>query len=147
VAILNDGFSTTIGFATTGPIFGVIALEKTVTPAGLSGGGGIPITTMRNLTMRTVAPKSLITVDALTLTVAYDPGVYGGGNTFSGSININQQIVIAFPDGSTFTFWGFLDEFKPQENREGEQPLAALTVIASNIDDTGSESAPIYAAA
>lgn len=146
---LNDGFSTTIELGTFPTVFAVVAREKTVTPSGYSGGGGIPVTTMRNIAYRTTAPKYLINVEPLTLTVAYDPDTFDPANLASGMpniINVNQLITITFPSGDSLSFYGFVDEWKSQENREGEQPLISMTIIPSLLDptDNDTETAPVY---
>lgn len=129
MAFINDGFSTTITIA--GTIIPTVFLvkEKTVTPPGLSGGGGIDTTTMRNSAVRTKAPKSLFSLDNLELSVSYDPLAYN--LVISTLINSNRTFTVDFPDGSILTFLGFLDEFKPQTHTEGEQPLANIVIIPS----------------
>lgn len=145
MAFLNDGFSTTItfGLAAIPTVFQV--KEKTVTPPGMSGGGPIDITTMRNISLRTKSPKHLQQMDDMALTVAYDPAAYVVA--FATLINVNQLINVNFPDGSLLQFFGYLNEFKPQEHREGEQPLANLAIICTNIDTVGDEADPVFTAA
>lgn len=145
MAFLNDGFSTTIRMA-AGDVPSVFQiLEKTVTPPGMSGGGPIDITTMRNLALRTKSPKHLQQMDDMALTAAYDPAAYVVA--FGVLINVNQLITVDFPDGSSLVFYGYLNEFKPQEHREGEQPLANLAIICTNVDNSGIETDPVFVAA
>lgn len=145
MAFLNDGFSTIIGFLNVANPAVFKILEKTVTPPGMSGGGPIDITTMRNIALRTKSPKHLQQMDDMALTAAYDPDAYVVA--FNSLINVNQEITVTFPDLSTLTFWGYLNEFKPQEHREGEQPLANLAIICTNVDDSGIETDPVFVAA
>lgn len=148
MSVLNDGFSTTITLTSPAATMGITALEKTVTPTGWEGGGPIPITTMRNTLFRTQVPKQLQQLGTMTLTVAWDPVQLDSlAATIAAAINVNQLITITFPDGSTFAFYGWIDEFKPQEHREGEQPLATMTVIPSMVDTSGAEFTPVYTAA
>ena len=137
---LDDGFATLIGFD-LGPTLKIY--EKEVTPPGMSGGGANDTTTMRNTSLRTKAPKKLKTMDNMTATVAYDPEVY---DSLFDMVNQNQEITITFPDDSTLVVWGWLDEFKPNAIKEGEQPTAMITVICSNQNDSGVETAPVYSA-
>lgn len=149
MAIINDGFSTIISLGSFPAVFTLVGLEKTVTPSGYSGGGGIPVTTMRNRFFRTTAPKFLINMEPLTLTVAYDPASFDPANVVTGMpniINVNQLITITFPDTSTLTFPGFVDEWKAQENREGEQPLISMTIIPSLLENEV-ETNPVFVAA
>src|SRR5690606_20597699 len=101
---LDDGFSTIISFAN---FPSVKFWEKAVTPPGLSGGGANDTTTMRNTEWRTQAPKKLKTMTESSITVAYDPQVY---QDTPNMIQVNQPITVTFPDGSSVTFWGWLDE-------------------------------------
>ena len=138
---LTDGFSTRINFAASGAS---LSMEETeVTPPGISGGGENDTTTMANTTWRTKYPKSLKTLSNSSFTAAYDPADL---NTLVAAVNVNQEIVITFPDQSTWTFWGWLDEFTPNALVEGEMPTASCTIIPSNMDGSNDEIAPAYSA-
>lgn len=141
MARLDDGHSTTIAFSADSS---VNFWEKEVTPPGWSGGGANDTTTMRNSTLRTMSPKQLKTLSEASFTAAYDPVVY---DEIKAMINVNQQITITFPDSSTLLFWGWIDEFTPNANVEGEQPTAEITIIPSNQNASGAETAPTYTAA
>jgi len=136
---LDDGFSTLLTFANYPS---VKLYEKEVTPPGVSGGGEIDTTTMRNTAWRTKAPKSLKTLSESSATYAYDVAAYTDIVTM---INENQLITVTFPDSSTLQFWGWLDEFTPGANTEGEQPTAEGKIIPSNQNATGVEVAPVVA--
>ncbi len=140
---LDDGFSTKIEFSsgTSGVTF--LMYEKEVTPPGVSGGGANDTTTMRNSIWRTAKPKKLITLSPASFVGAYDPEVY---DEIIAMINVNQSIEVTFPDESTLTFWGWLDEFVPNAIVEGEQPTANITIIPSNQDNAEAEQEPVYAA-
>ena len=145
MAILNDGYQTTITFTSSQISSGVtisnIMEEKEVPPPGIAGGGAIDTTSMRNSAWRTAAAKSLKSLQPITLVVAYDPDLY---DEMINMVNDNQEITITFPDGSTLVFWGFVDEFVPNALTEGEQPTANVTIVPTNKDDSGSETAPVY---
>ena len=133
-----DGFSTLIGFPSHPS---VKFEEKEVTPPGVSGGGAIDTTTMNNTAWRTMHPKSLKSLSNSSITVAYDPEVY---TEIIAMINDNQLITITFPDGSTIAFYGWLDEFTPNAQVEGEQPTANCVIIPSNQTDALVETAPVF---
>ncbi len=138
MAIMEDGFSTIIAF----PSHPSVAFEeKTVTPPGVSGGGQNDVTTMRNTTWRTMAPKKLKTLTESTFEAAYDPAVF---DDIVAMVNDNQLITITFPDASTLAFYGWLDDFIPNANEEGSQPTANCTIQISNRTDAGVETAPVY---
>lgn len=136
---LNDGFSTLIAFAADSD---VSFWEKTVTPPGIDGGDAIETTTMHNTTWRSMAARALRTLTDASTTVAYDPVVY---DQIVALINVEGAITVKFPNGDTLDFFGYLKDFIPQENVEGEQPEAQVTIVPTNIDPTdGTEAAPNY---
>jgi len=137
---IDDGFATLISFDADSD---VQMWEKEVTPPGVSGGGENDTSTMRNTAWRTRAPKGLITLSESSFSAAYDPAVF---DEIVAMVNVNQEITITFPDNSTLVFWGWIDEFTPGANVEGEQPTADVTIIPSNQDAAGAEIAPVYSA-
>lgn len=137
---LDDGFATLIEFDEDS---NVQMWEKEVTPPGVSGGGENDTSTMRNTTWRTKSPKGLKSLSQSSAVVAYDPAVY---DEIIAMVNVNQQITITFPDDSTLVFWGWIDEFTPNAAVEGEQPTAEITIIPSNQNASGTETAPVYSA-
>lgn len=137
---MDDGFSTliTLGNAPTVKLY-----EKEVTPPGIQGGGPIDTTTMRNIEWRTASPKKLKTASQITLTVAFASGAIP---IMRDQVGVNQQITVSFPDGSSLTIWGWVDEFTPGAFTEGEQPTATVTIQPSNHDNAQppEEVAPLY---
>jgi len=140
MARLDDGHSTTVSFGTST----VTKLyEKEVTPPGMEGGGENDTTTMHNTVYRTKSPKKLKSLTDMSMVCAYDPAAY---SELVAAININQLITVTFPDGDTLAFWGWLDVFTPNAIVEGEQPTANVTIICSNQNASGVETAPSYSA-
>lgn len=137
MARLTDGHSTVLRFQLNPAI---LFLHKEVTPPGLSGGGPNDITVMENISLRTRYPKKLITLMTCNITVQYDPLVYA---QIIAMINRNQAISVLFPDASTLTFYGWLDEFKPNAHREGEAPTADVKIEPSNVNGLLVESLPV----
>jgi hypothetical protein len=140
MARIDDGFSTTILF-TAAPT-ALLIFEKTITPPGFENGGAIDTTTMLNTAYRTMAPKKLKTLTEMSFTAAYEPGAY---TELLGILGVNDSIVITFPDSSTLTFYGWIDAVAPNELVEGEQGTLDITVIPSNVDTSGAETAPVLA--
>ncbi len=139
---LDDGYQTIITFASS--TSGVqVWWEKEVTPPGISGGGENDTTTMRNSAYRTKSPKNLFTLTPGSFVAAYDAAIL---DELIAMVNVNQQITITFPDGSTWVFFGWIDEATPNALVEGEQPTINITMIASNQDGSGDEIAPVYSA-
>jgi len=135
---LDDGFSTTISLSN---IPTIKLFEKDVTPPGMTAGGAIDTTTMRNLAWRTMAPRKLKTLTPVSATVAYATEAL---ETIFAQIGIIQLVTITFPDESTLAFWGWLEEFTPGTNTEGEQPTANMVVQTGNRNADGEEVAPLY---
>ena len=141
MARIDDGFATLIEFDQDSD---VQMWEKEVTPPGVSGGGENDTSTMRNTTWRTRSPKGLITLSDGSAVMAYDPAVI---DEIIAMVNVNQLITVTYPDSSTLAFWGWIDEFVPNALVEGEQPTAEVTILPSNQDADGTETAPEFTAA
>ena len=135
---LKDGFSTIITFED----FPTVSFfEMTITPGGIEGGGPTETTTMRNIKWRTREPKFLKTLTEGTFTAAFKTDVF---DTIDDIVNVKQRLTVTFPDGATYSFFGWLDNFSPNEFVVGEQPTAELTFIPSNTDLLGVEVDPVY---
>lgn len=146
MSFLNDGYQTTIEFdVASGVTLTSYFKEKSVTPPSLMGGGENDTTTMRNTTYRTKQPKVLVTMGNMTFTAAYDPSCYD--LIVDELLNKNGLITVTFSDGSSLAFYGWLDEFVPGACEDGAQPEATCTIICSNQQSNGDESAPDYTAA
>jgi hypothetical protein len=143
MAFLTDGYQTIVGFSALSGAFNSALKEKEVQPPSVDGGGMVDTTTMVNNRWRTRQPKRLMTLDDMKLQVSYDPIIY---SLVVGNINKNGIIIVNFPDGSTLAFWGWVDKMVPQALKEGEFPLAELTIHCGNQDNSNNEQAPVYAA-
>lgn len=126
MAFLPDGFQTFIIFAL---LPGVLFKEKEVKPPAMQAGGAIDVTTMRNNTVRTRWHKSLTTLSEMNVVVSYDTSVYT--QIYASLLQRNGLISVNFPDNSLLTFQGWLDEFTPNQLKEGDFPLADAKIIPS----------------
>ena len=136
---LPDGFKTTIAFHVNPAIQ---LWEKTVEPPGYDGKEAIDTTTMLNTRWRTMAARQLITLAQHTFTFAYDPDFYNG---ILELINNQSSITVHLPDGSSISFWGFLQGVKFEQNEEGKMPLGTGTIVPTNWDPVnGVEAAPVF---
>jgi hypothetical protein len=136
---LRDGFPTIVTLTGAGVTF----WEVTLQPPGIDGGEAIPTTTMRNSDLRTSAPRHLYGLTPSEISAAYDPTAY---DSILAAVNINQSIIVTFPDGGTLTFWGFIQRFVPDANEEGRRPTARITIVPTNRNASGVETAPVVAA-
>ena len=135
---LDDGFATIISFEN---IPTVKLYEKEVTPPGMTAGGPIDTTTMRNTAWRTMSPRKLKSLTPVSATVAFATDAIP---VVQGQVGINQQVTITFPDGSTIVFWGWIETFTLGRFTEAEQPTATITIQPGNVDNDGAEVAPDY---
>lgn len=138
---LFDGHKTRIIFLLAPFDAGTLYFHRETTPPGMSAGGPNDVTVMENNRMRTFYPKKLITATAANISVQYDPAFYQSVDNLLGQ---NGQIQVRFPDDSVITFWGWLDEWRPNAAKEGEPPTAEIKIEVSNVDDFGLEIKPIY---
>lgn len=139
MTIMTDGFPTLIDIPGAGTTFEEIEVGA---PA-IDRGGFIDTTTMRRTRWRTRGFKKLLTLDKISLKVAWDPIMYQNPETTLFE-NTNALINLTFPDGNQVGVWCFVDCFKPDPNKEGERPTAMLELIVTNQDNSGTEVAPNY---
>lgn len=115
--------------------------EIAVGVPGLDSGDPVDTTTQLNETYRTTTPRALVGLTSFQVTAAY--AALGYSNLLS-LLGINQNITVFFADGSSISFWGFLQtvEFDPQEN--GTMPTLTLTITPTNFDpDNCVEAGPL----
>lgn len=135
---IDDGFSTRVGWASAPDLK---IWVKTVKPPGLTGGGKIATTTMENSRLRTFKPKQLLEITDGELKAAYDPAVV---LQLYSLMQVLDEITVTFADNSTLTFWGWLEEFTPDDISEGVQPEASIKFCCSGQDDSEVETLPTY---
>lgn len=141
---MPDGYQSYVTFASNPTI---TLWEKAVKPPGIDGGEPIDTTTMHNIKWRTFSPRSLLKLDPITFTCAYDPDAVW--NSTTGVVHLcdlkNDTITVLYPEGSTVCFYGFLQKFEPAELKEGEFPEATATIMPTNWDNAGqSEQGPVF---
>jgi hypothetical protein len=125
---LPEGFRTTIAFALKPAIQ---FWEREVGGFGFDGGDPIDTTTQFNIKWHTFAPKQLLKSPEITCEVGYDPDCM---LDIPAMINRQDSVTIHYPDGSTAAFYGYLQKFMPRPLREGEFPMATVTVFVTNYD-------------
>lgn len=140
MAILTNGFNTTVTLAGAGVVF----LEHEVTPPGYDGGPLIEVTSMRNQRWRTFVPKALITLTKLDMKAEYDPLFY---STILAQVNLNQQMFCNFPTLTnapprSVLFWGAMNSFQPQSHKIEDLPLADVTLTPTNRNSANVETGP-----
>lgn len=137
MSYLEDGFSTTIGFAADAT---VEIKEMSLKPPGAEGGDSIKTSSMLNTLYHTKAPRSLIDISDGSGVFQYDtiaqPKIIA-------LVNVNNLITWTFPDGGTLACWGYLKSWEPSELQEGELPTAAVVIVITNVNDSGVETGPV----
>ena len=138
---LGDGYQTRVAFAGN---LTISFWEKAVTAPGVDGGAEIDTTTMHNVHWRTMAPRTLVTMTAFSMTVGWDPALY---TAILAMLNVPTTVTVVFPDGSSICFFGYLKSFKPGSMEEGKFPEATIEVSPTNTDPTTcAEEAPVFTA-
>jgi hypothetical protein len=130
---IGEGFPTTITLTDAGVTF----WEKTVEPLVSDGGEPVNTTSMRNVKVRTFSPRHLYQVDPVEITALYDGSFYSTLQNTSSGINKNQQIVTTLPDGTTITWWGYIQKAKFDAMEEGKEPLVHLTLVHTGRNNSG----------
>jgi hypothetical protein len=139
--MLIDGAGTTIDFAASAT---VKMSELSLQPPGLTGGGAINTTGLRNVRVRTQQPKKLVSVSSSKGTAKYDPLFLEDIYALQG---VNNEITITHADGATTVGWGWLEDATPNENSEGEEPILDFLIEWSNENASGVETRPVTTAA
>jgi hypothetical protein len=136
---MEDGFKTLVSFAGMSSAGGSLYWETAVTPPGISAGGVIDTTTMRNTLYRTKMTRQLLDILTSSFTAAYDNIIT---TSLLAQVGVSQLITITFPDLTGMTFYGSLNEFVPGEFVEGEMPTAEFSIEPTNVNSAGTETAP-----
>lgn len=139
--MLIDGAGTKVDFDASANVkFSELSLQ----PPGFTGGGAINTTGLRNVRVRTQQPKKLVSVSSSKGTVKYDPLFLEDAYALQG---VNGEITITHADGATTVGWGWLEDFTPNENEEGNEPIADILIEWSNENASGVETKPVTTAA
>lgn len=139
-----NGYRCLISFQANANIY---LAQKGTKPPGIDGGPKIDNTTFNNNQVKTYAPQALYELTDPTIKCAYDPAVIpqiiAPG---SGLINANTLVTCTFPNGGHIDFYGYLQKIDFAELVSGTQPEADVTIVCTNRDANGNESAPTYTA-
>lgn len=138
--LLVDGLHNTISF-----LLANFTLEcKELTVPGYDSRGGVDTTTLNNVSYVTMLPKLLKKQTDVSGVAVYNPTKL---STAASKVGITDYVTITFNDGSTFSFWGWLDKFTPNAMKEGEQPTVNFTVICGHQNPTTfAEQGPTFVA-
>jgi hypothetical protein len=132
---IGDGFPIILTFANNP----TLALWwKTVKPPGMQGGEAVDDTSMYNVAYNTFNPRKLKKLTPVTSTAQWDEDQY---NAYFDQINKNQLISVTFPSGRVIQFWGYLQNFDPNEMSEGNDTTAAVTIMPTMKNSAGAETA------
>ena len=135
---LDEGQGTTIAFARDPDIS---FWEVTVQPSILDGGDPIDTTNAHNIQYKTMVARVLKAIGPTNFTAFFDPDVW---NEAREMINQNDSVTIAYPDGSTLDFWGYLRSIEEQSLEEGAAPTLNGVIVVTNWDPTNDvEAGPV----
>lgn len=127
--IVPDGYKSLITFARLpdAPFW-----EKSLTTGGLEGGDEIDISTMHNSKTKTARARKLYKPKKITVKAGYDAKFKNVVR--STLINVETTITETEPDGSTYAYFGYLQDVEFGEKTEGGFPEVTLTIIQTNYD-------------
>lgn len=136
---LELGYQARMGFSLMPAVpFWVISSS----PPGLDGGAPVPTSTEENLAVHTFSPRGLTTITPIEGECAYDPVSIDTVRTTL--INKRGTVTYTFPDGTTVTFYGYLQHFKPGKLDENGRPTASFSIQPTNWDPVNHvEAAPV----
>lgn len=135
---MPDGFKALIAFSLKPTIR---LWERDLTPPGVDGGDVIDTSTQHNVAWRTFFPRSLKTLTPINIICAYDPDVFQDILIY---INRNQAMTFWQPSGDSIDFWATMNKFETQQLKEGEFPLATVTITPTNTDNQMNEAPPVF---
>lgn len=98
---------------------------------GVDGGDPIDTSTQWNDDYRTMRSRQLKTLTEHTVKFAYDPAALG---EIDAIINNETSWTDLFPDGSTYSYYGFARMVEYDPLVEGTMPTGTLTICPTNWD-------------
>ena len=125
---LREGFSTVVAFSRNPSIN---LFERSTQPPSVDNGEPIDNTTQFNTTWRTMRPRTLISSGPHTFKFLYDPACYDEIVALCGK---EGSITEHLPDGSTLSYFGYLQKAEFDELEEGKEPSGTATIMATHYD-------------
>ena len=122
----DDGYQSLIAFAADPDLD---FWEEVVGAPGIDGGDPIPTTTHHNTALRTFAPRSLKTMTPFQVQGRFASGTV---DQVDALINQNGWITVKWPDGTEYSFVGYLKSFQPGQAQEGNPLQGVIEIIPTN---------------
>lgn len=137
---VNDGLGTSLELEQSD----IVINEVRITPPAMEGGDKIDLTHLGNTAYMTGQPRQLKSMENFSFEGVYDPS-----KLVSSPVNVNQRVLIVYPDGSRHRIWGFLKRLEPGEIVEGARVAVTGTIEVTNTNNATvrAEAPPIYYAA
>lgn len=127
------------------PSFGIREFE--ITPGKITGGTPIPQTTFFNLAWHTKAPQVLLDIENFKIKGQYSPDILKPTSSLLTLINQPGACSFVWPQGSSFTFFGYAMSATFGVIKEGTLPEVEIEVVVTNYDPVlRIEAAPVYVA-
>lgn len=105
--------------------------EVAVTPPGIDGGPPVLLGNMWWSKFEPKVPKGLAVQTEARGIVQYSVGAL---QSIINAINRPDEICYTFPSGRTWSFYGYLRQFMPQEHRDGVACLAQIVIEPTTLD-------------
>ena len=130
----DEGFSSKITFAADPDLS---FWETVVGAPGIDGGDPVPTTTMHNTAIRTKAPRQLKEHMPFQVQGKFSSGTI---DQVYALINVNGWITSQWPDGTQYSYPGYLKSFTPGQAQEGN-PLEGTIEVVPTGQISGTETA------
>jgi len=121
--MFDEGYQSLITFAAD-PDFSF--WEEVVGAPGIDGGEPVPTTTMHNTTIRTKSPRQLKEHTPFQVQGRIASGTIDQAYAL---INVNGWITVKWPDGTQYSFPGYLKSIQPGQAQEGTPLQATLEIV------------------
>jgi hypothetical protein len=119
----DEGYQSLITFAADSNLS---FWETVVGAPGIDGGDPVPTTTMHNTAVRTKAPRKLKEHTPFQVQGKFSSGTI---DQVYALINVNGWITVKWPDGTQYSFPGYLKAFQPGQAQEGNPLEGTLEII------------------
>lgn len=105
--------------------------ERSLTPPSIDGGDAIDITDSFNTTWETSAARTLKKLGDVEVEGFWEPGSYA---EVLALVNVEDEITLIYPDGSTESHFAFVRMFEREEVARGEPLTGTLTITPTSWD-------------
>lgn len=141
-AKMPEGFRCKLSF---GRLTTFAFWARELTPAPVNNGNALDVTTFYNTLFKTKRPQVLYEVGDIQAVGLWDADIFKDAQ-YKALLGLESNISILFPQGSTFSVFGYLQSITPSRMTHGEVPMTTINVVVTNWDYVNHvEAGPAYA--